>query len=113
MGAQALKDEGAASLAAGIATNKGLIELNLMGLGGTIAIKSEGICASFVKAFETNVTLKKVFTAAVPAYFLFVICLFSRFASLWCLPRIPECPQASRIGLTPSHRSALLSLERW
>lgn len=36
-----IKDEGGAALAAGLATNTGVIELNLMGLGGGIAVRSE------------------------------------------------------------------------
>jgi hypothetical protein len=56
---KALKDEGAVALAQGLATNTGVLELNLMGLGGGIAIKSESICAAFIAAFQTNLTLKK------------------------------------------------------
>lgn len=56
---KAIKEEGGVALAKGIATNTGLLELNLMGLTGSIAIKSEAICAAFITAFETNLTLKK------------------------------------------------------
>mmetsp|Transcript_20758 Transcript_20758/g.24550 ORF Transcript_20758/g.24550 Transcript_20758/m.24550 type:complete len:338 (-) Transcript_20758:282-1295(-) len=56
---KAIKEEGGVALANGLGTNTGLLELNLMGLGGSIAVKSEAICAAFITAFETNLTLKK------------------------------------------------------
>ena len=56
---KAIKDEGGKALAEGIATDTALTDINLMGLGGGIAVRSEVICAAFIEAFKTNLTLKK------------------------------------------------------
>lgn len=48
------------ALANGLTTNTGLLEINLMGLGGSIAVKSEAICAAFITCFQVHSLLMRL-----------------------------------------------------
>ena len=56
----ALKEPGAILLVQGLATNTALRKLDLMGVVGKPAIRSERFLQACIDMFQTNMTLKKV-----------------------------------------------------